>query len=145
MSTPERPPTASGTDDAAATGFEQRVRALLNDSAAELDSRTRSRLTQARYAALEQLAVRPRLSPWLRWAPAGAVAMAVLATLLYVGQRGGDAPLTNLAGAAAIDDLELLADADALELTAELNAELDYDFYEWAAAAASEGDSGLGT
>ena len=145
MSSPEKPPTASGADDAAAAGFEQRVRALLNDSTAELDGRTRSRLTQARYTALEQLAARPRRSLWRSWAPAGAVAMAVLATLLYVGQNGGDASLTNPAGGAAIDDLDLLADADALELTAELDAELDYEFYEWAAAAASEGDSGLGT
>jgi hypothetical protein len=145
MSSPDKPPTDAAADDAAATGFEQRVRALLDDSAARLDGRTRSRLTQARYAALEQLAAHPRRSLWRSWAPAGAVAMAVLATLLYVGQRGADAPLTNPAGGAAIDDLELLADADALELTSELDAELDYDFYEWAAAAASEGDSGLGT
>jgi negative regulator of sigma E activity len=128
MSSPEKPPTASGTDDAAAAGFEQRVRALLNDSAAQLDGRTRSRLTQARYAALAHLAAHPRRSPWLRWAPASAVAMAVLATLLYVGQRGADAPLTNPAGAPP-STTELLADADALELTAELDAELDYDFY----------------
>ena len=145
MSAPEKPPIASTTDDAAAAGFERRVRVLLNDSAAGLDGRTRSRLTQARYAALAQLAVRPGRKSWRSWAPAGAVAMAVLATLLYVGQRGGDAPLTNPAGGAAIDDFELLADADALELTAELDAELDYEFYEWAAAAASEGDGGLGT
>jgi negative regulator of sigma E activity len=136
---------SSQQQEPGATEFEQRVRAALEDSAAGLDGRTRSRLTQARHAALDQLSARAARPAWRSWAPAGAAAMAVLATLLFVGQRGGDAPLGNPAGGGAIDDLELLADADALELTAELDSELDYEFYEWAAAAAEQGNGGLGT
>jgi hypothetical protein len=134
----------SGQQEDGSSEFEQRLRALLIDSSEALDGSTRSRLTQARYAALEQRA-REKSSHalWRGWAPAGAVAMAVLVTVLYMGRGGINAPLTPAAGS-AFDDIELLADSDALALGADTDQELDSDFYEWAAANGASG-TGLGT
>jgi hypothetical protein len=133
-------------DETGSSQFEQRLRAALLDSSDALDGRTRSRLTQARYAALEQRAVpAPKSARWRGWAPAGAVAMAVLVTVLYIGHGGVNSPLAVPAGSSsALDDLDLLADSDALALSADTDQELDSDFYEWAAA---DGDAGkeLGT
>ncbi len=121
--------------------FELRTQAVLDESTARLDGRVRSRLNQARHAALEAHAARAR-SPLVRWlgnrslfAPAGAVAaVAVLAVVLWVGGPAGDAPLAvlNGDGAAAIEDLDLLADNDALAIA----SEADVEFYEWALAEA---------
>lgn len=127
------------------TEFELRVRQLLQDSADSLHGRTRSKLTQARHAALDQgagSAVAGGLF-WRRWAPAGAVAMALLVTVFYVGLRepGGQLGAT-VASNVTMDDLEMLADAEAYSLSADGEADLDAEFYEWAA---SHGEGGLGT
>lgn len=113
--------------------FEQRTGAALRDSVESLDAHTRSRLTRARHAALAQSGTQS--ARWRSWAPAGAVAMGVLATLLYLRQPGLQTPPPS---SGAIDDLELLADVDALELNAALDNDEGYDFYEWAAAMAGE-------
>ena len=118
--------------------FEDRTRSTLDDSVAGLDGRVRSGLTQARHAALDQLAAQ-RNGPtgWrsvlqLRLlAPAGAMAAAALVAVVLWGGRvpvSGNALLAD--GASPIEDLELLADKDALAVS----ADGDYDFYEWAAA-----------
>jgi hypothetical protein len=108
------------------TPFEQRAAELLRDSADSLDAGTRSRLTQARHAALENMRARPAWLDFRVLAPGGAVAAAaVVAVLLWsgAGQRAtGDA--------GALDDIELLADSDAYEIS----QESDLDFIEWAAA-----------
>jgi anti-sigma-K factor RskA len=126
--------------DASRAEFEQRTRAVLEDSVSRLDGRTRSRLTQARYAALEQGRRSQRLW-WRAFAPAGAVAAAaVLAIALWVGRPGLDAPLS---ASQPFDDLELLADNDAFDLAED---SVDLDFYEWAAAEAGDADAdGLGS
>ena len=121
------------TMDEEDSALEQRARALLEASAASLDGRVRSRLTQARHAALK---VHGRghsraTSAWLSWAPTGAVAAAVLGVLLYASRGPGTQSAT--APAAAADDLELLADADAMQLAEDAG---EYEFYEWAAASA---------
>jgi hypothetical protein len=117
--------------------FERRTRELLQESVAHIDGATRSRLTRARYAALREAAASPSRSPlWQRWLPAGAIAAAVLAVLIVVGQQG--APSLQANTAAPGDDIELLADADALALAQE--SEDDYDFYEWAVYAAQDGE-----
>jgi hypothetical protein len=133
--------SASGADDGRSE-FERRVAGLLNDSADGLDGRTRSALTRARHAALAQ-AARPRASSWRVWAPAGALAAGLLVAVLFVGQQGRmDRPL---AAGGAVDDLALLSDADAYELSTDTDMDLDSDFYEWAAATATTGGSrGLG-
>jgi hypothetical protein len=126
--------------------FEKRVGDLLRASSDSLDGRTRSRLTQARYAALEQARASKfsGFAAWRNWAPVGAVAMAVLVTVFYVGQRGAvnvSQPTPASAAGSGLDDLELLADADVYALSTEDDAELDADFYEWAAASAANGSS----
>jgi hypothetical protein len=117
--------------------FERRVRQALQDSSDALDGRLRSKLTQARHAALDGAAARAgagaNRGAW-RWAPAGAVAAAMLVTVMYVSQRSVVTPA---------DDLAMLADADVYALNLDVEQEPDYDFYEWAAAAAeSDGETG---
>ena len=123
--------------------FEQRLRALLEDSTERLDGRIRSRLTRARYAALESRGSVAR-SAWRGWAPAGTLAASVLIALGLFANRGLTPPArapqapvvaAEMPAAPSVDDLELLADNDAIELP---NAD-DYDFYEWAAAEAKSG------
>ncbi len=132
---------SSNEMEAADTEFALRAKALLGASADELSGRVRSRLTRARYAALE--AARPAPARhWLNWAPAGAVASGVLIALLFIGQQGS-AP--SVVAANPLDDVELLADADAYELVQEQEQEQaqpgDYEFYEWAAGQAEGGSS----
>jgi len=105
------------------TDFEQRTREILDESAGRLDGRTRSRLTQARHAALAQLE-QPQRHWWRSFVPAGAAAaVAVLAVVIWSGSP--EQPL-----AAPGDDMELLADADAPDF---VNDGEDLEFYEWAA------------
>src|SRR5678815_3727047 len=89
--------------------FEKRTREILEESAGRLDGRTRSRLTQARHAALAQLA-QPARHWWRAYVPAGAAAaVAVLAVVIWSGQP----PSTPTLVVSPVDDLELLADAEA--------------------------------
>jgi hypothetical protein len=108
----------------------QRAGELLRTSADELDGATRSRLARARAAALQQH-TRPRRWPILRQlAPVGAVAAAALVAVLLTSPDAAPPAEVNLATTAALYDLELLADADAWELS----QEADLEFIEWAAA-----------
>jgi len=108
--------------------FEKRTRELLEESAARLDGRTRSRLTQARHAALAQLA-QPARHWWRSYVPAGAAAaVAVLAVVMWSG-RGSEIPPV-VPGASPVEDMELLADADAPDFVDDGE---DLEFYEWAA------------
>jgi hypothetical protein len=101
--------------------FEKRSRELLEDSTARLDGRTLSRLTQARYAALERLQ-RPVRRRWSLFVPAGAAAAAaVLAVVLWKG-----APPVE---PGPVDDMEMLADGEAPDF---IDGE-ELEFYEWAA------------
>ena len=129
------------------TEFERRLRERLIESSDALDGRTRSRLTQARHQALAQ-AGRGRGWGWgwgwgwmavRSWVPAGAVAMALLVTVLVVQQRGAVVPgqgvVATTQSASTLEDMELLADADGYALSNEAEPQLDADFYEWAAGA----------
>jgi hypothetical protein len=131
--------------DPASAEFARRTRALLEASAASLPARTRSRLTRSRYAALEQHAAGRTAGGralWQRALPAGAMSAAVLAILLLVGgPRSPQPQLASVTGAAGGDDLELLADRDALALAQDQGAtdtDVDYEFYAWAVSAAQE-------
>jgi hypothetical protein len=113
------------------SAFERRARELLRDSVDNLDAAKRSRLTQARHAALAARTARPSTRPaWLHarvLAPGGAVAaVALVAVLLWSGPSHHP---VNESGS-ALDDLELLADSDGYELS----QEPDLDFIEWAAS-----------
>lgn len=138
MNTSTHTPQTSG--DSAA--FEQRSRELLLASADAVDGRTRSRLNQARHAALAELARGAEARPFRvpgRWLPAGALAAAaVLAVAVWVAQPGAG-PGVPLADAAVADDAEMLASTEGPELYAD-----DADFYEWAGSdgAASAGGEG---
>jgi ferric-dicitrate binding protein FerR (iron transport regulator) len=113
--------------------FERRTRALLTQSAEQLPGAVRSRLTQARHAAL---AARSGRAPSFtrRWVPLGAAVAAMLA-LLIVYVPHGRGPLENPVSGAGLEDIELLSDNDAVPLNGDLD--VDYDFYEWAAAEAA--------
>ena len=92
---------------------------------ASTDARV-SRLTQARHAALAQLA-QPARHWWRSYVPAGAAAaVAVLAVVMWSGRR----PERRRRGASPVEDLELLADADAPDFVDDGE---DLEFYEWAA------------
>jgi hypothetical protein len=113
------------------TEFERNARALLEESVSRVDGRTRSRLNQARQAALAA-AVRPRRA--LLWRgfglmpAAGAAAAALLVTLvLWHREPTALAPLPE---GQSVEDMDLLADSDALDLI----EGWDGPFYEWAAA-----------
>ena len=110
--------------------FEHNARAVLEHGLAHVDARVRSRLNQARQAALAQT-MRPRRSPWLTWGlmPAtGAVAAAVVA-LVLLNARPQPVPVAETP-ASALDVLDLVTDDDALALM----QDDDHSFYEWAAA-----------
>jgi negative regulator of sigma E activity len=105
--------------------FENRTREVLEESTARLDGRTLSRLTRARHAALAQLD-QPARHWWRSYVPAGAAAaMAVLAVVMWTNPNSPDRPL-----ASPVDDIELLADADAPDFVDDGE---DLEFYEWAA------------
>ena len=104
--------------------FEKRTQEVLEESAGRLDGRTRSRLTQARHAALAQLE-NPARNWWRSYVPAGAAAaVAVLAVVLWSG------PAQRLPVASPVEDMELLSDAEAPDFVADGD---DLEFYEWAA------------
>jgi hypothetical protein len=115
------------------TEFEKRVRALLEESADHLDGRIRSRLTQARHAALDSRR-HAAVTAWRGWAPAGALAASALLALLVFSNRDDLQPgmergaVVTAESQTELDDLDLLADGDADQLT---GAD-DLDFYEWA-------------
>jgi uncharacterized protein DUF3619 len=109
--------------------FEKRTRELLEESAARLDGRTQSRLTQARHAALDQ-GQRPQRRRWNMLVPAGAAAgVAVLAVVMLHGRQDVD-PSALAQSASPVEDVDLLTDADAPDFTADGE---DLEFYEWAA------------
>jgi hypothetical protein len=121
--------------------LEQRSRALLIDSAENLSGSVRSRLTQARHAALaaRHARLRYRLQ---RWVPAGAVAAAALALLVVFVPHGQHQsisaanPLFNNPGGA--EDIELLSSGVPLNT----DQEVDDDFYEWAVGTAGASPAG---
>jgi anti-sigma-K factor RskA len=108
--------------------FEKHTRDVLAESTARLDGRIRSRLSQARHAALEQ-ATQPARHWWRAYVPAGAAAaVAVLAVVIW-SARTENLPLV-VQGASPTDDIDLLVDAEAPDFVADGE---DLEFYEWAA------------
>ena len=111
------------------TPFEKRTQEVLEQSAARLDGRTLSRLTQARHAALDRLQ-QPARHWWRSYVPAGAAAaVAVLAVVIWSGNPAVEPNLTT-AGTSPVEDIDLLADADAPDFVDDGE---DLEFYEWAA------------
>ena len=111
------------SDEKHDSDFERRTKRAFDDSVAALDAGTRSRLTQARYRALEERKA-TRAGGW-RWAlvPAGTLAATAFVVWLTVWQT----PPTNEAvQSAALGDLEILLSEEDLEM---LDEELE--FYGW--------------
>jgi hypothetical protein len=109
--------------------FEDRTKEILEESSARLEGRTRSRLTQARHAALAQLE-KPAHQWWRTYMPAGAAAAAaVLAVMIYTGQTG-IVKSPRAPNPAMAEDTEILADVEAPDFTEDGD---DVEFYEWAA------------
>ena len=101
--------------------LEHKARALFEDSVERLDARTRSKLTQARNRALDEVKKGAARRRWI-WAPAGGFALAAVVAVGVVLWSGRTAPQP---GAAALEDLEIVADSDNLELLQ------DVEFYAW--------------
>ncbi|MEP7246367.1 MAG: hypothetical protein ABI885_22185 [Gammaproteobacteria bacterium] len=125
------------------TEFERRTQAVLEESVTRVDARVRSRLNQARHAALEEIASRPR-SFWRYpvFMPAtGALAAAAVVALVLTTHHGAERsfPVSD-GGQSAYEDIELLADTEGLDL---IEGE-DNRFYEWAAAQSDDGDGTSG-
>ncbi len=130
------------SEDTLNTGpLEERSRALFEHSVANVDMRTRSRLTQARHAALEA-AERSRPRAWFLRMPAltsaaGVAAAAVLGVSLWLGapQPHHGATADNVA---TFEDLDIVAASDNSQDNVEMLQD-DLEFYGWADKAAASG------
>jgi hypothetical protein len=118
--------------------FEERSRKLFLESVEGIDFATRSRLTQARSAALAAASGR---RPWFSragvLAPAGVTAAAVLGAVLWLGSPLGPHAVTVADGQSNFEDLELVAasdegSGDALDMLQD-----DLEFYDWVDKAAA--------
>jgi hypothetical protein len=102
--------------------FERRAKRAFGDSVAALDAETRSKLTQARYRALEEQ-VSGRDRGWRSsLVPAGAVAATSLVAWLVLWQQ----PTTPDVQQAQLGDLEILLGEEDLEMLEE-----ELEFYGW--------------
>lgn len=121
------------------SGLEQRTRAVLEHGLARIDSRTRSRLNQARQAAIEA-SFRTRPAMWLGrrlvlMPVTGAVAAAVLATVLVLfGPGSRQVPVKTESTQPSLEVLDLLTDDESMSLM----ENYDRGFYEWAAEQGDE-------
>lgn len=104
--------------------FEERSRELFDDSVERLDARTRSRLNQARQRALDEVKKGSTRRYWLA-APLGGLAAAALIALILVRPGGEVVAPGSEEGAMALDDFDIVADADSFELIQ------DVEFYSW--------------
>ena len=121
--------------------FEERAQALFHDSVDGLDFALRSRLTQARKAAIDAAsASRPA---WFSrigvLAPAGVAAAAILGAFLWFGSPLGQRAVTVADGQSTFEDLELVASMDESSADAMDMLQDDIEFYDWADKAASSG------
>jgi hypothetical protein len=103
------------SNDLERADLERRAQALFEDSVERLDARTRSKLTQARNRALDEVK-QGATRRWI-WAPAGGFAVAaVIAVGVVLWPGRGPQP------EAVVEDLEIAAESDLLQ---------DVEFYAW--------------
>jgi negative regulator of sigma E activity len=122
--------------------FEERAQALFHDSVEGLDFAMRSRLTQARNAAIEAASASRR--PWffrmgVLTPAAGVTAAAILGVSLWLGSPLGHHAVTVADGQSNFEDLELVASADESSGDAMDMLQDDIEFYDWADKAANPG------
>jgi hypothetical protein len=101
---------------------ERRTKRIFDESVAGIDGATRSRLTQARHRALQELKPAGLRLRWQLY-PVGALAAAAIAAFLLFGQ--GVKPDAGLQ-ADSLDDLEILLGDEDLEMLDE-----EIEFYAW--------------
>jgi hypothetical protein len=111
------------SDDNDGSNFERRAKRAFDDSVAALDAATRSKLTQARYRALEEQASARDRGFRSSLLPAGAVAATALVAFLVVWQAMPPAPVPQTA---ALSDLEILLGEEDLQMLDE-----EIEFYGW--------------
>jgi hypothetical protein len=122
--------------------FEERAKALFHDSVEGLDFAMRSRLTQARHAAIEAASASRR--PWffrigVLTPAAGVTAAAILGVFLWLGSPLSQHAVTVADGQSKFEDLELVASADEGSGDAMDMLQDDIEFYDWAEKAANPG------
>jgi hypothetical protein len=127
------------------TDFEHRARTVLEASVTRVDGRIRSRLNQARQAALEeaQRRSRPSFRSRLSLMPAvGAVAAVLLVVMVlwYRPPRVESPPVASDTMRSSVEDLDMLADGEGFDLI----QTGDGSFYEWAMAQADGDTTGTG-
>ncbi len=116
--------------------LERRTREVFEDSVARLDEDTRSRLREARRAAVAALEARRRPA-WQGWAPVAMAASALLvAVLLWRAPGEAPQPVAHSGSTEAMDALEIVAAGDDLDLVAE-----DLEFYAWLEQADFDGNA----
>jgi hypothetical protein len=113
------------------TQFERNARVVLERSISRIDARTRSRLNQARQAAVAAASAR-RGPRWLRGPlllPATGAAVALLLALVLWHREPSRIEMPMAEGqSSSVEDMDLLADSEALDLL----EGWDGPFYEWA-------------
>lgn len=115
------------------TPFERNARTVLEEGVQRIDARTRSRLNQARQAALAAAAAKPAWWRSLALMPAAGAAAAALLVAVTLWHREPSAELPALdAQRSTVEDMDLLADAEGLDLV----QGGDNSFYEWVATQA---------
>jgi hypothetical protein len=129
------------TSEPSRLAMEERSRVLFHESVDNLDMAMRSRLTQARYAALAAAGHHGRRAWFLRmplWtSAAGVTAAAVLGIALWFGTPLGHNGVMSADNQTNLEDLDIVASTeegsgDAMEMLQD-----DIDFYDWADKAAN--------
>jgi len=122
--------------------FEELAKVLFHDSVERVDMRIRSRLTQARHAAMEAAATSRR--PWffriaVLTPAAGVTAAAVLGAFLWLGSPLSQHAVTVADGQSNLEDLEIVASSDEGSADPMDMLQDDIEFYDWADKAANSG------
>ncbi len=129
------------------SGLELRSRLVLDEGLARIDAHTRSRLNQARQAAVAA-AARPSflarfhgaLTPQMVMPATGAAAVVALVAVFMLSSGGPHLTAVTDSPASALDVLDLVTDDDAMNLM----EDNDGSFYEWAAAQSDSAGQGVG-
>jgi len=129
------------TQDAVLQAIEQRSRDLLERSVDGLDMRVRSRLTQARHAALDAAAAAAR-RPWfldlrILTPAAGMAAAAVLGLTLWFAMPDAHHEAAT-ADQPSLEDLDMVASSDGSGDAIDM-LQNDLDFYDFADKASNSG------
>ncbi len=123
----------TGEDDS----FAARCRAVLASHAESVDGQTRSRLNQARQAALAEAAARRVARPFRvpgLWLPGGVLASAAALALAVWIARPVAPLVAPLAESTPLEDAEMLSSSEGPDLYAD-----DAEFYDWAGSDSAGG------